>query len=101
VLLDGTGWRDVVGGHGIAQKGQRASALDVREAAGLRRDVLEERREAHVGTVVIPVIGHARGGANLFPLLRAFEDVAVATAKHLRRQVPLNDVLDLMGTGPD
>ncbi len=87
VGLDGSGGRDVVGGHRVAEQGQHPGVDDVRARRRLRRHPLEIRRMADVGRVRCPAegLGHraaVTGRQGLPPFVTA--EIAVVLGEHLR-----------------
>src|SRR5262249_49317801 len=101
VGLDRAGGGDVVGGHRVAELGQHAGALDVRDRLGLGRQAVEVRRLAYVGRVGVPGEDVALGRGQVAPALVAGEHVGVVAGEHLRGQRGVDDLFDLVAGGPD
>ena len=101
VALDRAGRRDVVGGDAVAEQRQHAGLGDVGQRLGLDRQVVEERRPAHVGRALIP--GEAVAGRHLerVPALVAVEHLAVGLAEHVGLDRLLDGAGDLRLVGPD
>ena len=78
VAGDGADGRDVVGGDGIAENGERSGAVDVfdrrRFAAGRR----EQRRLENIGGALVPIESGAAVGLQALPLRIAGKNVFVA-----------------------
>ena len=100
-LLDRAGRRDVVGRDRVAEQREHARALDVAGVRRLGRDVLEERRAADVGRVVLPRVAVALRHLERVPLLAAVEHLAVGLLEHLGAHGLLDDAADLLGGRPD
>ena len=100
-LLDRAGGRDVVGGHRVAEHREHARALDVGELGRLGREVLEVRRQAHVGRVVVPLEAVALRHLERVPALVAVVDLAVGLAEHVRLHGRLDGLGDLLLVRPD
>ena len=101
VLLDRARGRDVVGRHRVAEQREHARALDVLDVRRLGRQVLEERRLAHVGRVVRPGVAVALGHLERVPALVALEHLAIGLGEHVALHGLLDRVRDLLGARPD
>src|SRR5699024_2572702 len=101
VRLDRAGRGDVVGRDRIAQLGQHARAGDVADRLGFHAHAFEEGRVAHVGRVFIPLEHLAGGRVHAVPQLVALEHALVILREHLGGDVFADEVLDLVGVGPD
>ncbi len=101
VGLDGTGGRDVVGGDRVAELGQDAGAVDVRDRGGLHRHALEVRGLADVGRLRVPLEGVALRDGQRLPLGVAREDVGVGLVEHVLADGVRHDVVDLGLGRPD
>ena len=100
VGLDVAGWRDMVGGHRVAQQGQDACALYVADFRRRAADVVEERRVLDVGGGVLPGIGGGLGHCDGLPLCIAGEHFGILLVEHAG--VDIGDRLgDLLLAGPD
>src|SRR5436190_17557686 len=83
-FLDGTGGGNVVGRDAVAENAQRPGALDFANLAGLRGEILEERRLLDVRAVGVPLINIARAGWNLAPFGILFGEIPIEFLKNLR-----------------
>src|SRR5262249_60147021 len=75
ILGDAAGWRDMVGGHAVAQQRQHARALDRAQRRRLASHASEVRRVLNVGRVAVPGVQVAARHRDGVPLLVAVEDV--------------------------
>src|SRR5579875_2606743 len=101
VRLDRAGRRDVVGGHRVAEQGERAGPVDVFDRLRLGVHAVEVRRAAHVGRLLRP--GERVAGRHLetLPALVALEHVRVVAGEHLGGHGVLDDLGDLARRRPD
>ena len=101
VGLDRPGRGDVVGGDRVAEQGQHPCVFDAGQRSGLRGQIVEERRAAHVGGGRVPgecVPGRDRQGP---PAVVAGEHLRVLAGEHLRAQAGGDDLADLGRRRPD
>jgi hypothetical protein len=91
----------VVGRHRVAEDRQHLCALDVADRLGLLRQRLEERRAAHVGRLVVPLVAVALGHLERVPAVVAVEHLAVGGAEHVGLDGLLDRLLDLLRARPD
>lgn len=84
VLVDVTGWRNVVGGDTVAKIEQTVSILDSESAWWCVRHALEEGGVMDVGRLGIPLIERTLRGCELVPHVIPFRDGLVGSSEHLR-----------------
>src|SRR5207302_1612686 len=67
---------------------------------GFHREILEERRLMDVIALLIPLVNVARARWNVVPLWILIDEIAIESAKRLRRQSRLHDVPDFAESWP-
>ena len=100
VSLDISGRGDVIGGDRVAELEQNAGIGDVTNRVGFSLHTVEDRQLADIGGGRIPGEGFTLGGLQLLPTRATVEDVGVALGVHLSGDGRSDDLLDLLGGGP-
>jgi hypothetical protein len=101
IPADGSGGRDVVRGHGVAQQSKHTRSDDVAHGCRLAGHLVEVRRSAHVGRVLVPGEHVPDRDVEAPPVVVAGEYIGVAGSEHRRVQVVRDDLLDLRDRRPD
>ncbi len=98
---DGTGRRDVVGGHRITQHQQHAGLTQGRRRCRLRSQIGEEGRLADVTGCVLPGIQVPSRNRDGIPGLIGGKGGAILFAEHLRIQAGVNRLVHFPGRRPE
>ena len=100
-FLDGSGGRNVVGGHGITEDAKRSRSGDRGDGSGLHPEVFKEGGLLDISALSIPLVDLADRGTDLVPFRILSRKVTVEAGEHLRRQGTAECVADLGKARPD